>query len=256
MNTKIINLIFTLILAFPILRLFGFYFSLYTNYMLDNAFKRNVSLEKKRLFIYSLAIPILFICYYDLLDSLEHNSKVWTISAIVTIASTFVVTIGLYLIWTPAFRKVELKLIKKAAAAMSNISDYTILDNDLKIKKIYKNLQHEYLNCSIDSFLCLLLQTPLNELPKIQWINGSTKKNTKANQRTLVVFLCKLFPNRMSDDKFIEEIISKYFCDKENNEIKISQPAIYQSRPFIKDSESASPNVKNLLDTIDNSLNF
>ena len=254
MNAIIINLSFTLLLAFPTLRLIGFYFSVYTNHMLDISSKRDVSQEKKRLFLYSLAIPILFLLRNILLESTEHQSTLWNLLVIASMASIILVAIGLHLIWTPMFRKAELKLIKEIAIKASNNSNYTIIDNELKINNVLENLSGDYLNCPKDSFLCLLSKKPLNDLPKIKWENRSRTKNTKANQRTLVVFICKLFPNRKNDDRFIEKTISDYFCDTEGNEIGITSQAINTNKKIIDNPDSASLNVKELISKLNNSL--
>ena len=254
MNPININLAVLILTIFPVLRLLGKYFTLYTNYMLDIPFKWNSTTEKTRLFVYSLIIPILLFLRIDLLNSLNKTSP-YILTSQIIIISTFIVSVGfLYLPWTPIFKHSFLKHLKRIVITISNNSNYTILNTEEKITNTHNKLNKKYLQCSLETFLCLLSQSTLNASPKIKWIDTGNKKNTYANQQSLVLFICKIFPNRAMDNKFIKNTISNYFCDGNGKSIEITAQAISTNKKLINNIQDASENLKQLISKIDNDI--
>lgn len=255
MTPTIINLAAFVLVLFPLLRLIARYFEIYTNYMLDIPFKWNSSIEKTRLFLYSLIIPALIFLRSELLTSLNYEGTFWLILFQISLIFSFVLLAGLlYLIWTPLLKDSIRNNLRKIILSHQSFLDRTIFNNETEIYNVYQTLNKMVLLCSYESFLAFLSQSPLQDNPKIKWVDIGNKNNTDANQQSLIVFICKVFPN--CSPNFIQTTIEEYFCSDQSNKIKVSKPAISTGRKNFKNLDESSKNIQNLIYQIDKNINL
>lgn len=252
MTPTIINLAaFTLVL-FPLLKLIAKYFGIYTNYMLDIPFKWNSSIEKTRLFLYSFIIPALIFLRSELLKSLNYEGT-YSLFLQILLISSFVLLVGLlYLTWTPLLKNSIRNNLRKIVLSQKGFLYRTIFNNKTEIYNVYQTLNKKFFFCSYESFLTFLSQSPLQDNPKIKWVDIGNKNNTDANQQSLIVFICKVFP--YCSPNFIQTTIEEYFCSEQSNAIKVSKPAISTGRKNFNNLDESSKNIQDLIYQIDKNI--
>lgn len=233
MNLKIIiNLSFIIILAFPVVRLFFKYFGFYIAFMFNSGFKWDKAIEKPRLFFYSVIIPLLLVLRTALIAELDREKDINTLLLILYIIVFVAFSSLLYFSWTNIFKY---KFIPKAEKIFDNINSphkEKVTSNDENINKVHKRLLNKYIDCSIDSFRCLLEQSDLNQSSKIKWLDVGEKNHTELNKQTLLEFIFLLFPDVYDSKrnqyrrKMIIAISDHYFCSKDGSKIEISNSVI------------------------------
>lgn len=211
--SQVIKVFFVLSYVYIVSRLLYKYFQVYTFYMFNEKVVWVKEIEKPRLYIYSLFLPVSLIFCIQALKEEFIGVKV-----LFFFASVFMIWFC-HFTWSEKFKTIFIPKIKKQLFTKSSLITSNI--ENIDIEKLYNEfLDNNIIIGSMDSFKKMLSQSDIELEERIIW-NDKQRNNPKLiNRQTLFEFLSQLFHEFENlKNKEIIDFCDKYFCDNKKNNI-------------------------------------
>ena len=208
----------TIILGITSFFVLKYYFFHYWFYMFNMNTKWNKYIEKPRLAIYSITIPLTLIFYYEIYtQSYEYSFLNYLSIFSVIFLYLFMIVITLITLRDSLVTKLTPRIQRKNLTK-TNVPDSIIKEDEKLIETSFNEFNNQYFEGNFNTYRALANYTPLkSKQNKLVWISKMGKRYNKkgtSNIRILIEFISILFETE--ENKLIENIINEYFIDINN----------------------------------------
>lgn len=236
MNEGTVKILVFLIFAYPVSRLlYKYIFHLLIPFMLNQEFVWNKYIEKPRLLFYFISGVLSLVWWLALSNNPFSDNGIRELAfQIIILLLIFLSSLLQYFTWTKSFAKQLIPAANRIYKRFTTEVMVAIAKDDKTIKRLYKALHNSYIDCSLDSFIYLIKQTPIENNSKIIWIDKVNTRKDLTNKQTLLEFVFQIFPGVYSTKeeqlsrKSLKKIIAEYFVQADNKQIAISDSNINQ----------------------------